>query len=147
MRQEVSMTIRTRDQILEQYPELADGDRFPSHMRDHIVQGEIDSDRAYAAAGEPPPCPQWCAYLAGHEYDSRDDGLAAIRIHVSTEDGPVCISQEEQNLAGIVTLLQPEITLYEVEYQRHATSAKAREIAAALLAIADQYDEVQAAQS
>ena len=93
-----------------------------------------------------PPCPSWCRYEPGHEYDSVDlDDVTFIRYHVTHPDGsPTSITQEEQNLAGVVTLLPPLIAVYGPDDLEELDATGVRRRAAALLNAADLLDEITA---
>jgi hypothetical protein len=140
-------TIRTRDQVREQYGDLLTGAPNQAAIED-LIDGEIAFDEIFAAAGEPPACPSWCAYEPWHRYDSIDSDLgAAFRNHVTNDGGLAVVIQEEWNKGGDVTLGPIQIRIHGNEHEGEAVDGdEIRRQAREMLHMADRYDEILAAE-
>jgi hypothetical protein len=136
-------------------------DRIEQWVREHDLEGQFNlSDPKHResiavwieqedALGklDIPPCPPWCVGPAGHPYDSvgyMDAGIAGERFHTTAQGGAnVCVV--ESNCGNVVTLTAPEINTWVGGDGAAMDSTMAREFAAELLRVADEYDAIAAA--
>jgi hypothetical protein len=141
----MSVTLpRTREQIRCQiqadYSNINGG--IPPEMLEEVVESEVAADWAFATAGEPPACPEWCVDEPGHRYDSHD-GLVAVRIHASSLHGDWSVTQDEYNNCGEVWLGDVALRGNLDEWQSF-DSAAVRKHASEALAAAELYDRIKA---
>lgn len=114
------------------------------------AMAQIRERDARIAANEPkviPPCPQWCRFteiIAGtHDYDSvlTADESTYTRYHLSGQTA-VDIAQEERNRGGVVTRGPVHINMPGRDGCEETTAEQARQLAAELLAAANELDRI-----
>jgi hypothetical protein len=135
-------------------PEIIHHHRPVEELRQDVLdRGYIrEEPYAYAASDypEPGPCPVWCTEPAGHNYDEVHDDLETwTRYHATNRNGPLAITQEEENRGGKVTWLPVVVAVYHnnMDGMEEVDSAELRLRAAEMLRFADHYDEIVAARS
>ena len=93
----------------------------------------------------PPPCPDWCAHRLSHPYEVADPVSQVVyRTHSNGEDTTATIYQLESNMSGgVVHLDPPTLSLWiDGDMSGELTADQARDVAASLLAAADDLDRL-----
>ena len=131
---------------------MATDDRYLKHLGMMVAEAyaELKAKDEQADASYPkviPACPSWCAYEPGHAYESTlFDLVTHTRYHESAPKGDVTISQEERNKGGVVEQVPVVLQLWGVDRPEDLDAAKARALAADLLAGAARLDEITGGQ-